>query len=99
EDYGVHYAGRLEGGSLTDVAIGLDLIRASLAVEGSLDEVKARGVGRVGPYAGKIDFVSDLKGAHAGRRTVELDGGFSVAGMVSGEGPGGPPFRARLTTK
>ena len=98
-DYGVHYAGRWDGGSIRNVGAGLDLEGGRMAVEGSLQEVVARGAGRVGPYVGKIEFRSDLDGVGKGTKVVDLDGAVDVAGAAAGRASDGAPFKARLTTR
>src|SRR5690606_27696510 len=99
DDYGVSYRGRWDNGSIRRVAGGMDLDGARMDVEGSLDKVAAKGVGKVGPYFGKIDFKSELKGQRAGAKLINLDGAVDVAGAMAGRMGLGEPLRARISTR
>jgi hypothetical protein len=92
-DYGASYAGTIHNAIIRDVAIGMDLTNANMAVDGNLERVRANGTGRVGPVAGRIAFNTALRGPDAGRKAMQLNGKVSFVGAE------GAPFHARITTR
>ncbi|HEX6860233.1 MAG TPA: DUF3971 domain-containing protein [Caulobacteraceae bacterium] len=92
-DYRVKYEGRIDDLVIKDVTLGEKLRDGHLTTRGNLDWVEAEGIGRVGPYAGKIDFRMPLKGRDAGRKHITLDGKASLLGAE------GAPFHAFINTR
>jgi hypothetical protein len=92
-DHKVSFTGRLRDLRIKDVTLGVDLTGGDLAVDGTLDEVLAEGVGVVGPFKGGIDFRMPLKGREAGRKFIQLAGLASIAGAP------GAPIRIDINTR
>jgi hypothetical protein len=92
-DYGASYKGAIHNSTIRDVAIGMDLTGGEMKVEGDLERVLAQGTGKVGPFAGRIGFKANLRGANAGSKAMDLDGKVSFAGAE------GAPFKASINTR
>lgn len=89
EDYRIRYAGTISGGRLSDAALGWDLDRGALRLEGDAEGLRVWGAGFVGPYAGTFDYRNRFEGEDR----LQIDG--TVLASAVGGLPGlKAPFRA-----
>jgi hypothetical protein len=100
DHYAIAYKGSVKDARLSGIALGADLTSPMVAVEGTQDRLDGRGVGRLGPYRGRLDFASRFIIGRPAERRALLHGVIDLSQADLG-GPVGAvmPFDARFESR
>lgn len=91
----IAYRGRVADARLRDAALGWNLEKAEVEVEGDQDHVSAEGTGAVGPFAGKIAWRSRWSGDGDHDQSVDLNGRVRAA-LFGGSKDASTPLAGRF---